>query len=1227
MGSGSRGLSWRRWQRLSGLFLMPVIACLAFSAGAGAAPGCEVSITPCPPFLNQVGELGAGAGQFRAPGAIAADPNTGHVFVADTQQNRINEFDSHGTFVKAWGWAVLDGVAPALQVCTADSGCTNGTAGSGPGQFDSPGGLAVDGEGNVWSSEIEDPRLQKFTPAGEFVLMVGGEVNKTKVQLREEQEANSEPVTVTEAEENLCTAASGDVCGKATSGNGQGQFNEIGLGFQDPIEVGPDGVIYVGDFSRIEKFDKEGTYEGEIPLPGGERTESLAIDPAGRIYVISIGVTHLVTRPSGSLANSPVVREVGPGGEELGQLNAEWEGHATPQFPGALAADADGNIYVTATVVESVGEPPKFRDFKQVVAFDDEGNLINFEPDKAGFDSTADDTLLSSIATNVVGDGTGAPGEVFVGHLKSSALAYVNVFGVPFDSKMAPPSIEEEFVEEVGTADATVEALIKPGFDPETVYQVEYGTGTCSSGGCESLAPLEPAELGGGAVNSAVATGPISLTRLLPATTYHYRFRAENEATDEEGTGPVFGDEGTFRTYATPVPVTGCPNAALRGGASAQLPDCRAYELVSPLDKAGGEAVSGTDVPTFPAEIDQTAPAGGAFTYSSLRAFANPEAAPLVSQYIARRDPGAGWSNEAISPPRESELPVPTLDSEFTAFSEDLANGWLTTNFEPPLAEGAIEGYRNLYRRDNESGSFEAQCPVTPPVTETEEFRLEAQGSSADGSHLVFRANDRLTPDALAGVTQVYECVGGSELRLVGVLPGGEASPGGSSAGTADGGMNGFGTRVNDIAGAVSVDGSRIFWTAAASGVGPLYARIDGTETVQIAAAGARFRTASPDGSRVLYTTASGLFEAQVGDESATSTQLAGEVLGFVGASEDTQLAYFVSKEDLDGGGPAQTGNPNLYIHRAEGDSETFIGQLSQDDAKEVPVGAEMPVLTPTSTSPFHRSSRVTPDGLGLAFTSTAPLTGFDNTDQQSGKADTEVFLYDAGSEELRCLSCNPSGARPTGANLFTTQTPYWVAATIPGWENQSHAKRALAPEGNRVFFEALDRLALGDTNDVKDVYQWEAPGTGSCTEASSSYSPANGGCIDLISSGNSPQPSEFIDASTSGDDVFLRTAQSLWAPDPGWVDIYDARVNGGFAPPPPPKPECEGEACQPPGSPPPASTPGTATFVGPGNVVEQPKKARPKHCRKGTHKVKKRGKVRCVKNAKKKSGRGRAAR
>jgi hypothetical protein len=136
------------------------------------------------------------------------------------------------------------------------------------------------------------------------------------------------------------------------------------------------------------------------------------------------------------------------------------------------------------------------------------------------------------------------------------------------------------------------------------------------------------------------------------------------------------------------------------------------------------------------------------------------------------------------------------------------------------------------------------------------------------------------------------------------------------------------------------------------------------------------------------------------------------------------------------------------------------------------------------------------------------------------------------------------------------------------------------------VSLPAADALVPQDSNGTEDVYQYEPPGLGGCTEQSPTFGAASRGCVNLISSGTSGEESAFLDASESGNDVFFLTSAQLAHRDVDTaIDVYDARVGGG-EPEPPPPPSCEGDACQTPVQAPNDPTPGSLTFSGPGNLV-----------------------------------------
>jgi hypothetical protein len=1075
-----------------------------------------------------------------------------------------------------------------LESCTEGSGCKAGIAGSGPGQIGGGLGLTVDQAGNIYVKELANLRVQKFDSSGRFVWMAGGEVDKT-------------------TSANLCTEASGNICGAGVSGTGPGEFSPTlseGIAFcpASTALCALTGAVHVADNGRIQQLSLDGVYEDDLSIPG--TVQGLAFDAMGEDFYTTDTDERGVRKWNGATgAEIPPVRTSGGrviAVNEGGELFASHEDEV-------LEYDPDGNPLVPPTCCKSESQPPP-----------NQGQPFT-----------------------ITGLGTNGAGNLHVAYA-ADADSFIRVFGpgpVQFEGPPPmPPQISAQFASAVQRDGASVAAMINPRFFTDTTYRVQYGTSECSSGGCTN--ETAPQELTKKVFGSPVRSPGVFLEGLTPGTTYHYRFVAQSS-----GGGPTVGDEATFTTpdlLAKPP----CPNDVFRGGASARLPDCRAYEMVSPVDKNNGDIKSLLDFISFETKLGQASPDGERLTYSSSRSFGAPKGAPLTNQYLARRV----WESAAISPAQGPGADVNAnpnaIGNPFKLFSKDLCTGWFVVSAEPLLDPPRdFRSFQNVYRRDLCGGApDEALLPLQPSVA-PREFTPEPLGASADGKAAIVRVKG--LPLAASNRWQTYFTHDG-EIAPLCVLPGGAQASGNCSGGT---GTEKAGLTIVDlyrqsnVNGAISDDGSHVYWTDTAtekeSGTGTLYLRINpgaeeesasgceegkactvpvlGTVTTNPAAR-ARFLQANPEGTKALFEVTEGGFKGNLylyDAEAGSSRTIAGGLVGLAAAGEDFSRVYFVSRSVLSGTSGAVAGQPNLYLD--EGGTKTFIATLSEDDVSPADVsGKEFP--SNTALGAIFHAARASADGGELAFISNRSLSGYDNTDLITGQPDSEVYLYEAGAEDPVCVSCNPSGQRPRGEPVKGNGSPVSklaAAALLPVPENMYYTPRALSDDGERLFFESFDPLLPRDVNGAKDVYEWEsAASKAECAQRGADlYVSGSGGCLSLISSGEGPEDSEFVDASTSGNDVFFITNSSLLPQDPGLFDVYDARVNGGLPLPPPPV-ECQGETCKPPITAPNDPTPASSSYSGPGDLEEKAKKKKKKKAKKKKKSAKKgKGKKKAAQN------------
>jgi hypothetical protein len=766
-------------------------------------------------------------------------------------------------------------------------------------------------------------------------------------------------------------------------------------------------------------------------------------------------------------------------------------------------------------------------------------------------------------------------------------------------------SISSESVLAVSSDGATFRAQVNPE-GAETTCTFVYGAST----GPEMTVPIPEKSVGSG---STIVTVEARAQSLLPSSTYHVHVVLKNLS----GTVVNAGENLSFTTQS--------PTSSM------YLPDSRQWELVSPANKYG----AGIEPMGFAAL--QASSEGGAISYSAdAPIVANPPA-NLVgdTQVLSIRGPH-GWSSQDIATPN-TEVTTDASHNEYQLFSASLSFALVEPLGETPLSRETSGP--TIYLRDDISGSYSA-------VAESSKF----VDATPNLNYLIFRE------DKGKGI---WELSAGKESQLVSVLPEDEGSQLAS--------CSALGYQNTDVRHAVSTNGSLVIWeTFPGSSCGPLThglfirnmvthetIRLD---TLQNGSGGSddnpRFQTASSDGSDVFFTDEEALTPASTASPnqpdlyefyvtSGSNEKLAGiltdltipdnasehaDVQGVVvGASEDGSYLYYVAKGVL--APNAHSGEFNLYM--MHNDTTTFIGDLSPEDVRweQLRFGGDLAELT----------ARVSPDGHYLAFMSNNPLTGYDNLDASNNESrDEEVFLWDADTDRLVCVSCNPTGAQPNG--LFDSEevrdgttalvdrgdiwTDHWLAGSIPGWTglNKTHAlyqSRYLSNEG-RLFFNSADALVPQDTNGKEDVYEYEPVGVGSCGPTSEGFSDALDGCIVLISSGTSNEESAFLDASENGDDVFFLTGARLVPQDyDNALDVYDAHVCSQAEPCPTnvtAPPACTtAEACRAAPSPIPGifGASGSATFSGAGNLVPPASNpvTKPKHAKTKRKGVKRRRK------------------
>ncbi|HEY5976912.1 MAG TPA: fibronectin type III domain-containing protein [Solirubrobacterales bacterium] len=718
----------------------------------------------------------------------------------------------------------------------------------------------------------------------------------------------------------------------------------------------------------------------------------------------------------------------------------------------------------------------------------------------------------------------------------------------------SPPSVSGVRTSELTQSSATLHANINPvGFD--STYVFEYGT-TPSYG--QSI-PATPVALGSGTEGIDVDQ---EITDLQPGFTYHFRVVSQNKW------GTEVSPDTTF-DFAPP----SCPNNHVRQQSGASfLPDCRAYELVSP-GAAGAVLLYPSNAILKMGQGEEdcceniTSSYYNGFNWALNRGFAS---SPSRFVFYA----GVGVINGLNAPTSEVDIYM----------SHRTNGGWRTTVPGLTANESANGDQRQCSDTmalciDHQSSSEQGQTPEDAPYLYTSEGEFRGrlptnlgvvpggakfagfERMSNDFSHFLFSSGERrigfgeefgpatvFTPDGLStGVGSAYDNdIAERTVEVISRLPGGGDIP-------TDPGKK---PRLAIDFPGVSSDGSHVLMMT--PGGGPLkhlYMSIDASLHYEIT----KDYSGNPvtgevigmtrDGSEVLFASKAkvtaddtdnsmDIFKWDETSEENTRISMGNGV----GNTDDCSATWepsgcgarFLTPErahpnnnEARGVTPAQD---DLFAENS-GDVYFYSSEILDASRPGIPGqknlylyrDGEIQLVTTLDPGTNIQRVQISPDGDHAAFMTKSRLTSYNN------KGFATMYTYDAVTGEMECASCNPSGFPPTTDVLA------------------SQSGRFMTNDG-QTFFSTKDQLVPRDRNGkIIDVYEY-VDGRPQLITTGLAGRDFTGGS-EVISFLIDPEFTGLEAVSRDGTDVYFSTYETLVGADQNgsFVKFYDARAGGGF--------------------------------------------------------------------------------
>ncbi len=687
----------------------------------------------------KAGAPGSAEGEMRQPQGIAVSQSTGHVYVMDRDNFRVQEFDLDGQFVRAWGGL--------------------GSAEGEFGETQAEGvGIAVDPlNGDVFVADPANSRVQQFSSTGVFIAAFGsaggglGEFGADEptrlvvdsnhvVYISDSNDSNRVQRYDAAADAFLALIACCDPAPDAPLLEGV----TIGLEVDpDTDGAGPDQEHLLVARDRTSLDADTVVQELDIPTP--------ASDP-----VTTVVDTHVYEAdPTTANSNTHDRKVNGIGVSANGDLYLLAPHIYTPLFAGPTYATFTGcesQSYCSGLLVLSsesgplasviLDADPAATSAALTGSANAGGGVATYRFELSTDDGESwQDTGVRGYVSGlddlpVAGELTGlqpnTPYSVRVVVRRQTGYSThltENSNEFSFLTDIAPPDVET-----LGTSQRTdTSARLRGRIDPngiETDYRFEYGL---AGEALDGQIPISDASAGAGNASLLVTA---DLVGLAPETDYEYRIVASNDA------GTAEGDVVAFRTDPVPAPVG---------------PLARAFELVSPADKVSGVGVADwyggpatavdAGVAAYEGERFAVQSTLGSVMMDGPYSYANDWA-------MAERTP-AGWvSKPGIS--RRAYGPQPKAFVEMNMAAEDLSTMAWGSNGHTIRLFPEMEAWNDqviqqvLYLRDWDSDSWELFGPTDPAQAVGGQNITKGAGAvAADGSAVVASAEGG--PRGMAG--------------------------------------------------------------------------------------------------------------------------------------------------------------------------------------------------------------------------------------------------------------------------------------------------------------------------------------------------------------------------------------------------------------------------------------------------------------------------------------------